>query len=191
MIDLKSATARVAEIVGGVRDDQLDDPTPCVDTSVRELLNHLLGLTVAFRDAAGKVDGPTTSTPPAKVSAALPDDWRERLRTQLDEVAQAWGDPQAWQGMTMAGGVRLPGEVAGLVSLNEVQMHGWDLARATGQPYEVDDELADAVLPIVTPTGDDSAREGIFGPPVDVPEDAPLFDRVLGLGGRHPHWTPG
>lgn len=191
MIDLKSATARVAEIVGGVRDDQLDDPTPCVDTSVRELLNHLLGLTVAFRDAAGKVDGPTTSTPPAKVSAALPDDWRERLRTQLDEVAQAWGDPQAWQGMTMAGGVRLPGEVAGLVSLNEVQMHGWDLARATGQPYEVDDELADAVLPIVTPTGDDSAREGMFGPPVDVPEDAPLFDRVLGFGGRDPNWTPG
>lgn len=191
MINLRPATARVAEIVGGVRDDQLDDPTPCVDTSVRELLNHLLGLTVAFRDAAGKVDGPTTSTPPAKVSAALPDDWRERLRTQLDEVAQAWGDPQAWQGMTMAGGVRLPGEVAGLVSLNEVQMHGWDLARATGQPYEVDDELADAVLPIVTPTGDDSAREGIFGPPVDVPEDAPLFDRVLGFGGRDPNWTPG
>lgn len=191
MIDLRPATDRVARLIDGVRDDQLDDPTPCVDTSVRELLNHLLGLTVAFRDAAGKVDGPTTSTPPAKVSAALPDDWRERLRTQLDEVAQAWGDPQAWQGMTMAGGVRLPGEVAGLVSLNEVQMHGWDLARATGQPYEVDDELADAVLPIVTPTGDDSAREGMFGPPVDVPEDAPLFDRVLGFGGRDPNWTPG
>lgn len=157
---------------------------------MRELLNHLLGLTVAFRDAAGKVQGPTTSTPPGKVSAPLPRDWRERLRTQFDELAQVWRDPKAWAGMTMAGGVALPGEVAGLVALNEVQMHGWDLARATGQPYEPDEELAEAVLPIVTPTGDDSDRDGIFGPPVDVPEDARLFDRVLGFGGRDPAWTP-
>ncbi|MDQ3475653.1 MAG: TIGR03086 family metal-binding protein [Actinomycetota bacterium] len=194
MLDLKPATTLVTEIVEGIRDDQLDDPTPCTDTSVGELLNHLLGLTVAFRDAAGKIDGPTTSTPPAKVSTPLPDNWRQRLRTQLDEVARAWGDPMAWDGMTMAGGVQLPAEVAGLVTLNEVQMHGWDLARATGQRYQVDDELAEAVLPIVTPTGDaadDAAREGMFGAPVDVPEDAPTFDRALGLAGRDPNWSRG
>ncbi len=88
----------------------------------------------------------------------------------------------------MAGGVELPGEVTGLVTVNEVQMHGWDLARATGQPYEVHDELAEAVLPIVTPTGDAAAdeavRDGMFGPPVDVATDGPVFDRVLGLAGR-------
>ncbi len=194
MIDLRPATDLVGSVVEGVRDDQLDDPTPCADSSVRELLNHLLGLTIAFRDAAGKVEGPTTSTPPTKASAELPDDWRERLRTQLDEVARAFGDPEAWDGMTMAGGVQLPGGVAGLVALNEVQMHGWDLARATGQRYEVDDELAEAVLPIVTPTGDaadDAAREGMFGPPVDAPQGASLFDRALGLAGRDPNWTRG
>ena len=194
MIDLRPATERVTKVIEGVRDDQLDDPTPCTDTSVRELLNHLLGLTIAFRDAAGKVEGPTTSTPPTKVSAELPAYWRERLRVQLDDVAKAWSDSRAWKGMTMAGGVRLPAEAAGLVALNEVQMHGWDVARATGQPYEVDVESAEAVLPIVTPTGDEEAdaiaREGMFGPPVDVPEDAPVFDRVLGFGGRDPDWAP-
>lgn len=128
MIDLRPATARVAEVIDGITDDQLEEPTPCTDTSVREMLNHLLGLTVAFRDAAGKVEGPTTSTPPTKVSSALPDDWRDRLHAQLDEVAQAWSDPRAWEGMTMAGGVRFPAQAAGLVTLNEVQMHGWDLA---------------------------------------------------------------
>ena len=193
MIDLRPATDRVTQIVDGVRDDQLDDPTPCTDTPVRDLLNHLLGLTVAFRDAAGKVEGPTTSTPPGKVSDPLPDGWREQLRTRLDQVAQAWSDPEAWEGITMAGGVELPGEVAGLATLNEVQMHGWDLARATGQPYEVHDELAEAVLPIVTPTGDaaadEAARDGMFGPPVDVATDEPVFDRVLGLAGRDPRWT--
>lgn len=190
MIDLKPATSLVADIVDGVRENQLDDPTPCPDTPVRDLLNHLLGLTVAFRDAAGKVEGPTTSTPPPKVSNPLPDDWQDQLRSQLDQLAQAWCDPYAWEGMTMAGGVRFPSAAAGLVALNEVQMHGWDLARATGQPYEVPDTLAEAVLPIVTPSGDDSAREGMFGPPVAVPEDASVFDRVLGLGGRDPNWTP-
>lgn len=194
MIDLRPATARVATVIDGITDEQLDDPTPCADTSVRELLNHMLGLTIAFRDAAGKVEGPTTSTPPTKVTSALPADWRDRLHSQLEEIAQAWSDPQAWEGMTMAGGVPLPGQVAGMVALNEVQMHGWDLARATGQLYEVDSESAEAVLPIVTPTGDAEAdaksREGVFGPPVEVAEDALLFDRVLGFGGRDPGWTP-
>lgn len=189
MIDLRPATDRVARVVAGVTDDQLDDPTPCADMSVRVLLHHLLALTIAFRDAAGKVEGPTTSTPPAPSAEALPNGWRDRLTAQLGELAQAWADEQAWQGMTMAGGVELPGEVAGLVALNEVQMHGWDLARATRQPYEVADELAEAVLPLVTPTGDDSDREGLFGPPVEVPDDAPVFDRVLGFGGRDPDWT--
>lgn len=194
MIDLQRATDQVAAVAEGVGDNQLDDPTPCADMPVRVLVNHLLGLTVAFRDAAGKVEGPTTSTPPSPVSDPLPDDWRQRLRTQLDEVAEVWREPQAWEGMTMAGGVRFPAEAAGLVTLNEVQVHGWDLARATGQPYQVDEDLAQAVLPIVMPTGDAEAdaqaREGMFAPPVGVPDDAPLFDRVLGFAGRDPRWTP-
>ncbi len=73
MIDLRPAAARVVAVVDGIRDDQLDDPTPCADTAVHELLNHLLGLTIAFRDAAGKVEGAATSTPPEKVSTPLPD----------------------------------------------------------------------------------------------------------------------
>jgi hypothetical protein len=32
--------------------------------------------------------------------------------------------------------------------------------------------------------------EGLFGPVVPVPADAPLFDRLLGQTGRDPRWTP-
>jgi hypothetical protein len=38
--------------------------------------------------------------------------------------------------MTQVGGVTLPGEIAGQVALDEVVLHAWDLAHATGQPYQ-------------------------------------------------------
>ena len=131
MIDLTSTTDRTRTVVAGVRDDQLDLPT-LLDGPVRQLANHLLGLCIAFRDAAAKVDGPTTNTPPAPVEDPLPDDWRSLLDGRLAELAVAWSDPAAWEGMTKAGGVDLPGEICGLVAMDEVLLHGWDLAPAPG-----------------------------------------------------------
>ena len=96
--------------------------------------------------------------------------------------------------MTRAGGVDLPGEVAGLVALDELVVHGWDVARATGQPYEVDVPSLETVQAFVaqfSEPGMEEARAGLFGPVVEVPEDAPLLDRVIGLTGRDPAWSPG
>ncbi len=193
MTDLIPATARVSVLVDGVHDEHLDAPTP-MGPDVTGLLHHLLGLTVAFRDAAGKVEGPTTGTPPAPVEGPLPEPRREQLGRQLVELGEAWSDPGAWDGMTRVGGVDLPGAVCGLVALDEVLLHGWDLAAGTGQDYAPSDAEAEAVLPVVTPDEDPvraaAEREGMFGAPVEVPADAPLFHRVLGLAGRDPGWTP-
>jgi uncharacterized protein (TIGR03086 family) len=106
-------------------------------------------------------------------------------------MAEAWRDPEAWTGMTKAGGIDLPGEVAGVVALDELVVHGWDVARASGQPYDCDDESLNAVLTFVAPLaaeGLEAQREGLFGPVVAVPDDAPLLDRVVGLTGRDPSW---
>jgi uncharacterized protein (TIGR03086 family) len=192
VIDFTPTVDRTRAVAAAVRDDQLDAATPMPGTSVRELLHHLLGLTVAFRDAASKLDEPTTSTPPGKVTEPLPGDWRALLDAQLLDLAEAWRDDSAWQGMTKAGGADLPGEVGGLVALDEVLIHGWDLARATGQSYEPTDAEAGAVLPIVTPDPEDPEgrdRGELFGPVVTVPDDASSFDRVLGLAGRDPAWS--
>ena len=146
MLDLTPATDAVARVVAAVPDSQLDAPTPCEGTSVGALLDHLDGLAQAFAAAARK----TPVEAGASVDASrLGDDWRERIPARLAVLANAWRDPDAWTGMTAAGGVDLPGEVAGLVALDEVVVHGWDVARATGQELAVDAHLVEGALGFV------------------------------------------
>jgi uncharacterized protein (TIGR03086 family) len=109
----------------------------------------------------------------------------------LDELAEAWRDPAAWTGETRAGGVTLPGAVAGAVAADELVVHGWDLARATGQEYEPDEVALRAAYGfLVAAAANSGPGEGVFGPVVPVPDDAPLLDRVIGLSGRDPGWKP-
>jgi uncharacterized protein (TIGR03086 family) len=191
MIDLVPATQRVADLVTGTTDDQLDAPTPCEQMPVRMLLAHLHGLAVAFRDAARKIDGPTTSTAPDPAAYVLADDWRQTIPAALRELAEAWRDSDAWQGMTKAGGQQMPAEVTGMVALDEIVLHGWDLAVATGRRYDVDPASLDTVEQFCSQISDDPAeRNGLFGPRVEVGSDAAQFDRVLGMAGRSPNWSP-
>jgi len=192
-IDLSPAADRMARLVVGISDDQLLSPTPCPDYSLGDLVEHVGGFAMAFTAAAHKATGAETAQGPAGDAARLPADWRTRIPADLAGMAQAWRDPDAWTGMTRAGGIDLPGEVAGLVALDELVLHGWDVARASGQPYECDDASLQAVHGFVqqfsTP-GMEAQRNGLFGPVIDVPDDAPLLDQVLGLAGREPGWAP-
>ncbi|MBA2812157.1 TIGR03086 family protein [Streptomyces sp. KM273126] len=190
-LDLGPQAWIVARLAEEVRDEQLGGVTPCPEYPVRNLLGHVAGLALAFRDAGRKELGPTTDTNPG---AAVPDiepGWRTTLPKVLDEMAEAWRDPSAWTGETRAGGVPLPGAVAGAVAADELVVHGWDLARATGQEYEPDPHALEAAYGFLLAAADDPSRGGgIFGPVVPVPDDAPLLDRVIGLSGRAPDWRP-
>jgi uncharacterized protein (TIGR03086 family) len=160
---------------------------------VGELLDHVQTLAQAFAKAAAKVDDEMTSGPPPPPDAArLGDDWRERIPNLLDALASAWNDPAAWTGNSKVGGLEMPGEAIGVVALDEVVLHSWDLAVSTGQAYEPPAELLPALVPFLQHVAEPEmapAREGLFGPVIAVPEDAPLFDHILGLAGRNPNWT--
>ncbi|MET0190582.1 MAG: TIGR03086 family metal-binding protein [Pseudonocardia sediminis] len=192
-IDLTPTARAVAELVRTVRDDQLAAPTPCPDMTVATLLDHLHGLAGAFRDAATKTVPPGGSQSPQPSAEDLVPDWREAVPAVLDELAAAWTAPGAWEGMTQAGGLDLPGEVAGVVALDEIVLHGWDLAVATGRDFRPDDAAVAVVLEFTSSMsgpGQEEGRQGLFGPVVDVPGDAPAFERALGYSGRDPRWTP-
>lgn len=196
ILDLRPACTELARVVTAVRDDQLGGPTPCPAYSVADLLDHVDGLSLAFAAAARKEDLPGGGDP-AGDGARLGEDWRERITGRLTGLAEAWQDPAAYDGLTMAGPVELPGEVAVLVALNEVVVHGWDLARSTGQEYDVDPAAAEACLGFATSfeppadaPDDPQVDGGLFGPPVPVPTDAPALDRLAGATGRDPAWSP-
>ena len=188
--DLGPAAQRLADLVGRVSDDQLTAPTPCPDYSLGDLLDHIGGLALAFTAAARKA--PAAGGPSGDASR-LGDDWRTRIPADLLSVASAWRDPSAWTGMTQAGGIDLPGEVAGLVALDELVLHGWDVAVSSGQAYSVDAGSLAAVHGFVSQfsgPGQEGARAGLFGPEVPVADSAPLMDRVVGLAGRNPEVWP-
>src|SRR3954469_3293501 len=187
-LDLGPQTDEVIRIVAGVRDAQLGDPTPCQGTPVAGMLDHLMGLSLAFRMGAEKtsLDGA-----PQASAAALDPAWRSVLPARLDALAAAWRDAAAWEGFTTVGGASLPATAMGGIALNEVLVHGWDLAVATGQDYRPDPAAVEACLQLVigmNQPGNEELRNGQFGPVVPVPPDAPALDRLLGLTGRSPAW---
>ncbi|MFE3325734.1 TIGR03086 family metal-binding protein [Streptomyces sp. NPDC059176] len=191
MPDLGPVAAGMARLARHVDDARLGDPTPCPEYAVRELLAHVVGLSAAFRDAARKDFGATTDKDPGTVTWVLGEDWRSRLPELLDDLVAAWRHPEAWDGDTRAGGIALPAALAGRVALNELLVHGWDLARSTGQSYDPDERELRVSYALMAPAAQDPGRGGMFGPVVAVPDDAPLLDRVVALSGRRPDWTPG
>ena len=193
MINIEPATTRLADLVRGVPDAQLGVLSPC-DCTVGELLDHIQSLAFAFRAAAEKAEeGPATGPAPKPDAGRLGTDWRDRIPGLLSELAMAWDEPSAWRGDTRVGGLDMPGEAAGIVALDEVILHSWDLAVASGQRYDPPADLVECLVPFLehmAEPGMKAAREGLFGPVVHVAPEAPRFDRVLGLAGRQPGWRP-
>jgi uncharacterized protein (TIGR03086 family) len=191
-LDLAPAARRMATLVGGVSDGQLGGVTPCPAYTLGDLLDHVGGLAIAFTAAARKADLPGGSQGPSGDASRLEQGWRDRVTRDLDALAAAWADPGAWTGSAVAGGVEMPAAVAALVALDELVVHGWDVARASGQHYDVDPASLEAVHGFVAQfsgPGQEESRAGLFGPVVPVPDDAPLLDRVLGMAGRDPNWS--
>jgi uncharacterized protein (TIGR03086 family) len=185
-LDFGPATRTLTHLVGAVQDDQLDGPTPCRDWTLADLVRHIGGLTLEFTASAQKVPAP------ARAAEGLTDGWRQRIQDDLAGLAEAWTHPAAYEGDTHAGPVTLSGRETARVALNEVTVHGWDLAQATGQDYLADPDVVAACRQFVeefdAPANDDG---GLFGPPVTTPADAAPIDRLVGLTGRDPSWQPG
>jgi uncharacterized protein (TIGR03086 family) len=148
---------------------------------VVELVEHVHEFATVFTLNARKE--------PVRLDGGLPDDWRKAIPAQLDELGRAWQEESAWEGRVSAGGVDMSAPENALVAVEELVLHGWDLARATGQAFDVRDEdvakvaefqdLFEAAI---------ASGQGPYGPAVEVRGTGTL-DRVLGVAGREPSWS--
>jgi uncharacterized protein (TIGR03086 family) len=175
-LDFDPPVRQLRALLLGIPDDLLTATTPCDGWTVGDLLDHIMDFTRAFTQVAQKLtDAPGTATPaPVPSAGHLPPHWRSRLPVLLEELATAWKDPAAWTGSARTGGSTMPAVAAGMAAANELTVHGWDLARATGQDYATDPRILEALI-------EHSQGDG--------QEDEPtLLDQVLVLSGRDPRW---
>jgi uncharacterized protein (TIGR03086 family) len=188
VIDLAPAAQRMTSVLAGISDADFDRSTPCPDLKVGDLIDHVRVFAATFIGSARK-QGPRTGPPPVAAAANLGPQWSTEIPPALDELAAAWAEPGAWDGMSSAGPLEVPADMAGRIALDELVVHGWDLAVATGQSYDAPVEEVDGALGFVN--NFDVPRDGgLFGPIVEVADDAPPLHRLLGKTGRDPNWRP-
>ena len=165
------ASAWTTEKVAGAA-DRLDAPTTNDGWDVRTLLNHMLQTQRFFLAMAKGEQGTLTPEPPDLLS----DDPVADLREAQEEVRSAYGED---------GVIERTGPSLGIAFADQL-LHGWDLAKATGQDTTMPDGLAEAAYQMVHGRFTDEQRKGVFKPEVPVAEDAPIQDRLLGYTGRDP-----
>lgn len=175
-----------ATIVDNIKPDQLDAATPCAEYDVRRLVNHMLFWGPSL-EAAGRKE---TVPPPAESEADVDltaADWAGDLVAQLNRTVAAWSRPEAWQGVASMGGPHeIPASMVGGMVLGELVIHGWDLAQATGQQATWDEDVLTFTFAEVAANAETGRQMGVYGPEVEVPADAPLLHRILGVTGRRP-----
>jgi uncharacterized protein (TIGR03086 family) len=178
---LESSYDQTAKLVANLEDADMGLATPCAGWDLRAVLNHLAGMVSMFTlvnrgHPAGEDAGDITAEGPSVVLAQL-------VRDNLG----SWRAPGAFEGQRTYPFGSFPAEAAALVNLEEVSVHNWDLARASGQDASIEDEVAMMVYEFCRSIPLDAYRAtGAFGPEVIVAKEAPLTDRLVGLLGRRP-----
>jgi uncharacterized protein (TIGR03086 family) len=153
--------------------DKLDDGTPCEQWDVRRLLDHMIDSQQYF---AGTARGEEMSLPNPSPPPRIGDDPVAAYAQIRDETVRAYSGP---------GVVEKTGPLLGIAFVDQL-VHGWDLARATGQDAEMPDDLASAAFAMIEGRLTEENRGPGFKPPVAVPDDASAQDKLLAYTGRRP-----
>lgn len=173
---LRAGHGATLGLVDDLRPDDLHRPTPCVEWDVRALLAHVVastdGLVALLRDEQ-----------PDWEADSLGDDPAAAVRRSLTASLDAWAAPGALERPSS----QLPGMRVVDVARGEAVAHAWDLSTALGRPLVLDDELVRIVHDRLDGDAAEQGRGwGVFGERAEVPEDAPVLERLVALFGRDP-----
>ena len=175
-----TAVALLTPLVEGTRADQLDNQTPCSDWKVRDLLNHVIGgghmFAAGLRGEAVPGDAP---------SDLIGEDHRAAFRASIDGFSAALAHADDLDAPVTLPFGTLPTVAALQLAAGDLLVHSWDLATATGQPFDPPTDFVEASYGFFqVAVNDDLRAAGLFGPPVAASDDAAPLDKLLAHAGR-------
>lgn len=194
---LDRAIATAGGVIAEVRPPQLTGATPCVGMDVRALLAHLIGV-------LGRIAALGEGANPLAVneSAVADDRWLDAWLASAGRATDAWIDDAVLDRHMALPWIEGAGATVLASYVSELTVHTWDLATATGQRPDWDDEVVEeafaamrGMLPVdnrLARYEKISAARGFdevtvpFAEAVPISQDAPAIERLVAWTGRDP-----
>lgn len=170
-------TQQFSDRVRGVPAGAWDSPSPCEGWTARDVVGHLCEWIPGFFGSQGLEFPPAPSVQEDPVAA-----WD----TVRETVSRALADPEvAARPVETPFGTQPLAETVDMIVTGDVFTHTWDLARATGQDDSLDPEQLQRMIGSIGAMPEEAMRaDGMFGPRIEVADDADAQTRFLGLVGR-------
>ena len=178
----EQALEHTRKYVAGVQEGKWHGPTPDEEWDVHQLVNHIVSGNFWVTPL---VEGKTIEQVGSHYDGdLLGDDPVAAYEQSAKEAAAAFNAPGAMQAACAVSYGPVPGEIYAGHRFVDVLIHGWDLAKATGQNTTLPPDLVEACFAVVEPQKDLLSASGMFGSDVKVPEGADRQTQLLAELGR-------
>ena len=153
---------------------------------VRELVSHIINKDLRNFATVARGENADWQAP----GDELGDDWKAEFDAGAAQLMELLESVPADQMVALPNGQDVPVRSRADQQIAEFCVHAWDLARATGQPSDLDAGPAEQGLAwsrrMLRPDARGPGKA--FGREVQVPTFAPVYDRLAGWFGRDPAW---
>lgn len=184
---LQAAGGEFSKRVRNVSAEQYDEPSNCGDWTVRQLIEHVVGGNLMATILA-KGGSREAALEPFKRGDVLRNNASEAFNGSFRTMLDALKRPGVLDKTVHHPAMDMPGRQLFQFRLADVALHGWDLARSTGQDEALSPIVVQALWDSFQPMAPMMKQSGVFGdgPSGNVADTAPLQERLLDLTGRRP-----
>jgi len=184
---MRTVLRETQRVVDDIEPSQLDNPSPCAEWTVRDVLNHVTGGADMF--AVCVEEGGISDARLVELVSGdnLGSDYRGSFAAASKRAISAFEKPGAAEKIVTLPFGEMPAGVAMRIAVFDVTVHAWDLARGTGQDTALDRDVLEAALQAGREMiGPDMRGTGLFDAEIAPPAGAPLQDQLAAFAGRRP-----
>ncbi|MBM3940128.1 MAG: TIGR03086 family protein [SAR202 cluster bacterium] len=161
--------------IANTRLGQMGEPTPCAEWNVRQLVEHIVGGPVFYYNVLSH--GQDVGLDPAAGHLA-------NYEKGTGKVIEAGRTGDTLSAIFPSPFGEMPGAQFIVTAALDIAIHGWDLAKATGQDTHLNAGLVEQLHAIFAPNAAMLRAFGAFGPEVPIPATGGTQERLLGALGR-------